>query len=287
MSTPRFAEVHNTNQQSLSLLHMHEFLKRKNLETEISFYSADVLESLIQDKQKLKSFHFLRVTYESSQKILETWGPQPTQVRLLGCCDTFLHEGKSFVPRVILYEALREAIVSKISNYDIKDAGYVICNDMKGRLLISLLLSLGHRKVFLVGENEEFIDKEVEFLQRFHIGTEILGLPAHHLTLQTTRASILINTIDFTDDDTILNDLVYFNFMKNGGAILDLNFEKSKSVLLEEAQRASLKTLSSSYVSSFYDFSLMSKLNLGLDFSFEEFEKSWSQFLAEKVQNSP
>lgn len=287
MSIRRFAEIHEFNQPSLSLLHMQEFLKTKNLEIEIAFFSPESSESLFVDLKKLKAFDFLRLTYESSQKILEGWGTQPAQVRLLGCCDTFLHEGKSFGPRVILYEILREAIIAKVSDHDIKETGYVICNDMKGRLLVSLLLSLGHRKVFLVGEDEDFVNREVEFLQRFHIGTEILGLSANDLTLQTTRASILINTIHFSDDNPILNDLVYFNFMKSGGAVLDLDFEKNKSLLLEEAQRASLKVLAPTYVSSFYDFSLIKKLNLGADFSFAEFEKSWVRFLSEKTQNSP
>ncbi len=139
----------------------------------------------------------------------------------------------------------------------------------------------------MVGEDEDFINSEVEWLRRFHIGIEILALPSHQLTLQTTRASILINTVVFADGDPILNDLAYFNFMKDGGAVLDLDFANSKNPLLREAKRAALKTIPRSYISAFYDFSLIQKLNLKLDFSFEEFEKSWQKFLTEKVQNSP
>lgn len=273
-------------QASSSFAHLQKFLKNKSVDVELSQTLPEHAKDFLREKQA-KTFDLLRLSYEMSQILLENWKTQPTQVQLLGCCDTFLFENKNYWPRVLLYESLREAIVLRLSNHDIKEAAYVVCNDMKGRVLVSLLLSLGHRRVFLVGEDEDFINEETEFLKRFHLGTEVLPLPAHQLTLQTTKASILVSTVKYNEDHPILNDLVYFNFMKSGGTVLDLNFEKSKSSLLEEAQRASLQTIPITYLSSFYDFSLIKKLGLKPNFPFEEFEQSWTRFLSERGQNSP
>ena len=288
MKTLKFAEIDDGKTPSLSLQHMQDFFKIKNIEIELVAFKSENIENLLANQYELvKSFNFLRMGYETSQKILENWQAKPTQVSLLGCCDSIVNENGALWPRVIMIESLRETIVSKIKDHDIKEAGYVICDDLKGRVLVAMLLSLGHRRVYLVGEDEDFINSEVEWLRRFHIGIEILALPSHQLTLQTTRATILINTVVFPDGDPILNDLAYFNFMKDGGAVLDLDFANSKNPLLREAKRAALKTIPRSYISAFYDFSLIQKLNLKLDFSFEEFEKSWQKFLTEKVQNSP
>ncbi len=284
MSLVKIAEI--SEQPSSSFLHIEKFLKEKNVAIErINFPAEQAKDLLVESREK--KFDAYRLSYEMSQLILEKWQTQPAQVQLLGCCDTFLYEEKNYWPRVMLYESLREAIVSRITGYDIKEASYVICDDLKGRVLVSLLLSLGHRRVYLVGEDEDFVQAEVNFLKRFHVGTEILALSSHQLTLQTTKAAIMISTIKYADEHPILDDLVYFNFMKAGGVVLDLNFEKPKSLLLEEAERASLQTLPPTYLSAFYDFSLIQKIKTGMSFGFAEFEQSWNQFLAEKVQNSP
>jgi len=281
MSTLRFAEITESLEASLSLRHLQSFLNSKAIEVETVLFKSDELSALMSDSKRLNALSVLKVTCEQSQVLLKKWKAWPTQVRHLECCDIFLNEKRVLWPRVLLYDSLRESIVENFREHDIKEAGYVICNDLRGRILISLLLGLGHRKVYLVGDEPSFIQAEVDLLRRHHIGTEILSLPIHQLTLQTTRASILINAIDLTTHKHVLSNLAYFNFMKKEGLVLDLDFLRYQSPLLEEASKADLKSLSIEKLSAHYDFSLIQKLGLQDSFRFEEYLQSWSKFLSE------
>lgn len=282
MKKIKLTEISDEKSHSRSLLQLENFLKTQNYDPEISVIGTDKIEELTENNYlKMKEYDFIKLSLESSAKILDKWAAQPAQVRWIGCCDVFIKEDSNLWPRVALFDCIRESIVSHIKDHDIKEAGYVISNDYRGRVLVSVLLNLGHRQVYLVGENEEFIQSEVEFLRRFHIGTEILSLPSHQLTLQTTRSSILINAAKLEEGSSTLNDLAYFNFMKENGVVLDLDFETSKNSLLEEAQKASLKVIAKDHLAAYYDFSLIKKLVPGMQYSFEDFFKNWQQ-----LQNS-
>ncbi len=274
MKKIKFLEI--TDYTAGSLKPIQDYLKSQGLEVESSLLkSIQVPDLIANDYQQLKNYDLLKLSFENSMQLLENWSTHPSQVKILGCCDVFIKEANTVSPRVILYDSLRECIVAKMNDHDIKEAGYVVCNDLRGRVLVSLLLSLGHKQVFLVGENERFIQSEVQHLKRFHIGNEITSLPTHQLTLQMTRASILINAISLKDNSSLLNDLVYFNFMKENSTVLDLDFTDSKGALIEEAQKASLKIIPKDFLSAYYDFSILKKLQLLPSATFKDFYKSW------------
>ena len=274
MKKIKFLEIADYNVGALRPI--QDYLKSQGIEVESeTLKSMQVPELIANDYQQLKNYDLVKLSFENSMQILENWSTQPSQVKILGCCDVFIKEANSLWPRVILYDSLRECIVTKMNDHDIKEAGYVVCNDLRGRALVSLLLSLGHKQVFLVGENDRFIQSEVQHLKRFHIGNEIASLPTHQLTLQQTRASILINAISLKDNSSLMNDLVYFNFMKENSTVLDLDFSDAKGGLIEEAQKASLKIIPKEFLAAYYDFSILKKLQLVPSATFEDFHKSW------------
>ena len=281
MSKIRVAEISFSSEFSLLMRHLKLFFDEINkpIELEKVELIADDNEDYHLDS-KLKGFDVVHVDFNSSELIMQSWPSSPTLIRQLRCFDYFVKIQDQIWPRLFLYDTLRRLIVDRSRQHDIREAAYVVCDDLIGRVLVTLMIHLGHKKVFLVSEDEKFIAEEVEKLRRVNLGVEIVGLSTQHLTIQTTRASILINTLNLEKDSQILNDLAYFNFMQKEGLVLDLNLEQTQSLILDEALKADLKTIDSSLVAATYNFAIIEQLGLSPFCSLQNYYKSWKDFVA-------
>lgn len=264
-----------------SFRHMKEFFKNHNLSILVQHIKSSPGENIWEiHKEDLESCRAVRLGYEDSKPIVKNWAALPSLVRELQVCDTLMREDGQYWPRLLLQDSIRELIVKSSRDHDIRNAAYIICNDSIGRVMASLLTNLGHRRVFMVSQNERFLKNEIPIIQRFFLGIEIQGVLAEQLTMQADRASLLVNCVDLSGEQQMLNDIVYFNFMQQGGLVLDASFNNSKpSLLVEEAERAHLKSIEPALISATYDFGLIHKLGLSQLTTFQEYLDSWREFL--------
>lgn len=281
MSKIRVAEITSSPEISLLMEHFKFFFDElgKPIELEKIELIADDNEEYGLET-KLKGFDAAYVDFESSELIMQSWPASPTLVRQLRCFDYFIRIQDQIWPRLFLYDVLRNLIIERSRQHDIREAAYIVCDNLVGRILVTLMIHLGHKKVFLVSEDEKFIAEEVEKLRRVNLGVEIVGLSTQHLTIQTTRASILINSVKLGRESQILNDLAYFNFMQKDGLVVDLNFERRQSYILEEAVKADLKTIDSALVAATYNFALIEQLGLGAFCSRQNYFESWKEYVS-------
>ena len=281
MSKIRIAEISEGPDFSLLMKHLKVFFDEIN--KPIDFEKVELVADKNEDYHldtKLKGFDAVHVDFTSSELIMQSWPSSPTLIRQLRCFDYFISDQQQIWPRLFLYDTLRKLIVDRSKEHDIREAAYVVCDNLIGRVLVTLMIHLGHKKVFLVSEDEKFIAEEVEKLRRVNLGVEIVGLSTQHLTIQTTRASILINTLQLEKNSQILNDLAYFNFMKKEGLVLDLNLDQSQNLILDEAQKADLKIIDSAIVAASYNFALIEQLGLHQFCSLANYLQSWKEFVA-------
>ena len=147
------------------------------------------------------------------------------------------------------------------------------------RLLASLVVSFGFSKVFLVGLSLADVHEQRDRLKKNFVGIDWRPIEASQLTMQTVGATILVNSISLASNQGLMNDLAYFNFMKNQGLVVDLDVFPLESPLLEEAGRANLRTLSGFQVRAQQDFGFINRLGLAGLISFEDFSEKWLSYL--------
>ncbi len=214
-----------------------------------------------------------------SQKLIKQMTTLPTETRLLGCADCLFFEDGGWWPRLNLKDAMRELIIKKARNLDINESAFIIGEGPLLRLLASLVISFGFSKVFLVGLSLVDLHEQRDRLKKTFVGIDWRPLEASQLTMQTVGAAILINSMPLEANPALLNDLAYFNFMKNQGLVVDLNVFPLESALIEEAHRANLRVLTGFQVRAQQDYGFLHRLGLAHLISFEDFSEKWLSYL--------
>jgi shikimate dehydrogenase len=263
-----------------SLAHLKGFLQSLGVSVfveQIQYFPGEDLWT--KHKADLSRCRAIRIPFGLSETFVKSFEAVPTLVKQLQCCDTLLNEAGQYWPRILIYDAIRKLVVESFPEHDVRGTGYVVCDDSLGRAMAAVLAHLGHRKIFLVGKSESFLQREVKLLQRHFLGVDIRGVLAEQLTMQSDRASMLVNCVDLETEHQLLQDIVYFNFMQRGGVVLDLgSCGSGKSPLNEEAQKAHLSTLDPILIRAANDFALIERLGLSELTSFHVYFESWSKF---------
>lgn len=204
----------------------------------------------------------------------------PTLIRSLESLDSFFYEDGGWYPRLLIWEALRQVLISEARDLDIRCPAFVVGDGDEIRVVASVLGELGVRDIFLVGD-VSLLKAQKNILTRSHIGIHFHMLSSEQLTLQAVSSGILVNTVDLTEKKALLTDLSYFNFMKKGGYIFDMNLLPIHNLLLDEAERADLKILSPILLAVAQTRLWLERLKPGQTFSKAELLSSWTEFLKE------
>ncbi|WP_413287982.1 hypothetical protein [Bdellovibrio sp. HCB337] len=278
MVTGKILEV--TDQLSFSGQHLNHYFQSRNWQAECvalkerNFQELPTWLPYVQEGALL-----LRVPPEQSAIVLEHFPQLPTHARWLQVADSLVYDNGQWWPRLFVYDSLRTLIVSRFRDLDISLHSYVIGASHLGRAAVAAMVSLGYSRVSIVDVDEEKLQKEVALLRRYLLGVSIEAVPADTLTVQEKPGSLMLNTINMQDNGTVLGDLSYFNFMKTGGVVVDISECSAHNQLLEEAQRADLKTLSGLAVQAQLDVDMLKKLFPQQYITYEDYFESFSDIL--------
>jgi len=265
---------------SLAGLHMNLYFKNRNWHAECVALKERELTDLkkwlpyVQDGALM-----LKIPTEESPVVLEHFPQLPTAVRWLETADSLILENGQWWPRLYSYETLRNLVITRFRDLDISLDAYVIGANHMGRVAAAVTALLGFSRIHLVDEDMNKLAKEAEVLRRYLFGVKIETIPAQALTVQERPGSLMLNTLKLQDDSAVLGDLSYFNFMKTGGVVVDFSECTMHNRLLEEAQRADLKTLSGLEVQAHLDASILMKLFPGEYITYEDYFESFSDNL--------
>lgn len=244
-------------------------------------------ESWSEFKKKLEGGSGALMDMAHSRQLIQDIPALPTEIRSLYCADSMFFQDSKWWPRLNLKEAIRILIVKKARSLDIKESAYVVGQGAMLRMLGALVAGFGFSKVYLVGLSLTDVEHQMQELKQNFMGVDWRPLEAHQLTMQTIGATLLINSLSLANDSGLMSDLAYFNFMKNQGLVVDLNVVPIDNPLIEEAKRASLRTLSGFEVRTQQDLLFIERLGYLPLISVDAYAIKWEEYLSENTQNSP
>ena len=182
------------------------------------------------------------VTPHMSSEILSKFQVVPTQVRAIELMDSLFFEQGAWLPRILIHEGLRRVLITEARDLDIRSPAFVVGDEELLRVAAAVLAEMGFAEIFLVGDVAKLAEQK-RILSRSQLGITFHTLAVEELTMQATSAGIVVNTSDLSQSKALLTDLSYFNFMKQNGFAVDLSSAHVPNALLEEAERAELRTL--------------------------------------------
>ena len=204
----------------------------------------------------------------------------PTQVREFGVFDFMFFEDHQWYPRLIFYEALRQVLVKEARELDIRAPAFVVGNGPEVRIISAVLSELGVKEIYFVGAKKSLeLEKLAVLKTRIGLKVDIVG--SEFLTNQSLNGGLIINSLDLRSHPAELVDLSYFNFIKEGGYVMDLNLYPIPNPYLEEAERAELRVVKPIQFWTAKTRLWCSKIMPEFDTGNVDFDKCWQDFLSQ------
>lgn len=266
-----------------SLQTMKNFFGTRGLHIEIE--RTDLPAEELHDFFAPKTSTVVRLGLDASEPWLKKSPLLPLKVRQLFAADVFSNLHGRWEPNLLLEEGMRDAILHHAKGLDTKGAAYIIGNGAQMRVLASVALSLGFQRLYLVSENDEDLEIQKAQLARMYMGSNLTTLPADSLTLQTIEASLLMNSLDLSQLPDVAGDLSYFNFMRQGGLVMDLNVWPIENPVLEEASRAGLRVVSPLDLHAQMETAFLDSLGLRSFMEGTDYAGYWKESFQSRAEN--
>ncbi len=143
--------------------------------------------------------------------------------------------------------ALREAICRQISSWDklldLTADVFIVGTGASARASISALFKAGFRRFRVTGRSQESYQKMVDDMVKHHFDIFFEFVPREKIVLMTGQHSIVVNASPLGENNELLNELSYLNFLKRDGVVWDLALSSHATPLLQEAEDVGLMTV--------------------------------------------
>lgn len=163
----------------------------------------------------------------------------------LRCYDTLVRQGSYLIPRLLFFEALNATIIQRAHDLDIRKVAYVVASDYRGLVCAAVCAQLGFQKIVLVDDDLQRSSQVIKILTRAFFGLSLKTIQTDAVTTQREPGSLMINSVDLNQNSLLLSDLSYFNFVAQGGVVVDISSEVETSPLLKDVEEAHLRSIHS------------------------------------------
>jgi hypothetical protein len=229
----------------------------KKLNLNITIETCDHL----QDWAKLVNlkYHCLRIgenLVEAAFK--ETKGVSPLMVKLQ-IVDYLYLKNNEYWPKLIMREGLHSAILKKHPNLSTQEGGLIVGTGRDAKLAASVLIEMGFNHITFVDNDEENAQKLLADFQKnfFRIRFEVIS--TDKVILLPGIYSVIINSWEWESgkDSELLTDLLYFNYLKEPGIVINLKKTQGVDSLIEEAKAFNEKTIQRNEIDLFVEINAL------------------------------
>lgn len=262
----------NEDPQSLTELRKKFWLQEFKIDLQI--------EKEFSKELKKEAFKAIILNEKSAASLVKSETSFKTEVRQAEFADSFvLSEGKWWL-QAFLLEALSQLIVKKAPALNTHRMVYVTGNNFYTRMSAVAAIRLGLEHISFVTDDPEQLQEMVVSLQKNFFDLQVLLVKDTEITLQTSNASLLINTVSAQESPSLIEDLTYLNFLeKQNSLFIDLPFSKESNEAVKEAEEVGISCLHSTEVWGMRDFLLLEKLQFPELPEAQQYLEKWQAFL--------
>jgi len=218
-----------------------EFLQRKLTESGFE-NNCEVLNPKDDDEivllleESLNKFEHLRILDPLCEVVPFHLKQLPALYFTLGYVDCLSKLNNIWVAQSLLYSSLLQILSQKNRNIDLDGAVLIIGGESAARACVGVLLRVGFKQINFTGVDAEGIQELIDEFERVYFNVEFGFHPRNYLTQLPGIHSIVLNTTPNNESNEILKDLYYYNFLKQGGLVIDLWLPAVDSQLIQEAR---------------------------------------------------
>lgn len=199
--------------------------------------------SSFEDLQSLEGFDHVRLSTRLGPEILKKLKVQSSWSTLIGVIDGMVKTEFGWWPLCGLYESFGQLLIHHGQSVDPRGSILIAGAGGAARAAIGAFFRAGFSKFlltnFVVGEADTMM---AEVRGKF-FGLDIEFVPMEKIVLLSGDCSALVNCTPGIEENALLLELSYLNFLKRPGILFDLNRYNQSSVLVQEALDAGVNVI--------------------------------------------
>lgn len=192
----------------------------------------------IEDFSTIDEFDHIRLSTAISPKILKRLKVQSSMATLIGVIDGMVKNESGWWPLCAMYESINKVLVNLGAQLDMRGSVLVAGAGGTARLAVSAFFRAGFKHFLLTNTKAEQGDAFIRDVRAKLFGLRIEWVPMERIVLLPGECSVLLNSTPGTNDNPLIIELSYLNFLKRPGLLFDLNRVTERNLLMQEANDA-------------------------------------------------
>lgn len=187
--------------------------------------------------------------------------PRVTQKALFaGACPFLVRDKNEWWPRPLLEEAFIHCMTENFGQLDLDSFALVAGSGGGAKTVIAAIATLGYSTINVSDKIQDKAIQLVTEMKKKFFQINFQAVPFQAITTLPGVHSLVVNTTPLSLENDLLDELYFFNFLKSGGAVIDLTLIPSETPLIIEAKQWGARHLSGDYVFAERDALMIERL---------------------------
>ena len=226
----------------------------------------------------LEDFDHVRLSSRIGPQVVQHLKVQSSWTTLLGVIDGMVRGDYGWWPLCALYESFGQLLIQFGQHIDTRGSVLVAGAGGTGRAAIAAFFKAGFRKFLVVNFKEDEAHQMIADVQRRFFGLELIWVPTEHIVLLPGETTVLVNCTPSVEENQLMVELSYLNFLRRPGFLFDLNRNKKPGLLISEAMDAGVTAVTGVDIGARADV-LWAKWAFQRDLDLESYAREFSSIL--------
>jgi hypothetical protein len=198
----------------------------------------------LQNLSALEDFAHVRVSSSQALKMMKHLSLQSSWTTLLGMFDGMSRVDGRWWPLCGLYESFDQIIIQLGQGLDIGAGAMIAGAGGAARIAIAALAKRGFKNFLVTNFDRAEAENLMREVRAHFFGLTFKWVPMEGIVLLPAENSVLCNCTPSVEDNALLVELSYLNFLKRPGLLFDLGLGSKPSLLSQEASAAGVSVIS-------------------------------------------
>ena len=192
----------------------------------------------------LGEFDHVRISSRVAPQVVRHLKVQSSWTTLLGVVDGMNQTPYGWWPLCALYESFGELLVELGQNLDKRGSVLVAGAGGAARVAIAAFFKSGFQNFLVTNFAEDEAQKLIREVKARFFGLTIQWVPMERIVLLPGESSVICNCTPSLEENPLLEELSYLNFLKRPGFLFDLSRSLRPSILMQESRDAGVQAIS-------------------------------------------
>ena len=256
---------------------LSRYLRELGVENEFEPFASP--DEGLEDLAKLDHLHYVRISSRFGPQVLKLVPVQSSWITTLGVIDGMMkREDGKWWPMCALFEAFGALIFELGQELDMRGSVLVAGAGGTARIAIAALFKAGFRNFLMTNFKESEAQITIDEVRSKFFGLTLQYVPLEKIVLLPGESTVIVNCTPSVEQNPLLVELSYMNFLIRPGFLFDVSRSKTPSLLVQEAKDAGVRVISGVELAARSD-QLWAKWAFGVDIPLEKYLAEFESLL--------